>query len=141
MIRPHHRDGHRQRGFVVPMAGADPSSRARTLAEAYRRFGEVDAAGTSPLHARVALALSGSDEALGALAAAPARRRNPAAILAALHDLVLAGRAPALAAAYATGDGDVAAGAAIDTVLRMTDAVVTIAGRRRTQTLQTTRCA
>jgi len=29
--------------------------RPRTLAEVYRRFGEVDAAGTSPLYERVAL--------------------------------------------------------------------------------------
>jgi hypothetical protein len=36
----------------------------------------------------------------------------------ALHDLALAGRAPALAAAYAAADGDAAAGAAIDTLLR-----------------------
>ena len=39
-------------------------------------------------------------------------------ILAALHDLALAGRAPALAAAYAAADGDAAAGAAIDTLLQ-----------------------
>jgi hypothetical protein len=38
-------------------------------------------------------------------------------ILAALHDLALAGRAPGLAAAYAAADGDVAAGAAIGTLL------------------------
>ena len=53
-----------------------------------------------------------------AIAAAPARRRQPALVLAALHDLALAGRAPALAAAYAAGDGEAAAGAAIDTLLR-----------------------
>jgi hypothetical protein len=53
-------------------------------------------------------------------------------ILAALHDLALAGRAPALAAAYADGDGGAAAGAAIDMLLEMTDAVVALAGRRPT---------
>jgi hypothetical protein len=104
--------------------------RARALAQAYRHFGEVDAAGTSPLYHRVAVALSESGEALRAIEAAPARRRQPAVILAALHDLALAGRAPALAAAYAAGDGDAAAGAAIDTLLRMTDSVVAIAARR-----------
>ena len=36
---------------------------ARTLAQLYRRFGEVDAAETSPLYERVAVALSESDEA------------------------------------------------------------------------------
>jgi hypothetical protein len=72
-------------------------ARARTLAQVYRHFGEVDAAGTSPLYERVAVALSESDEALRAIEAAPARKRHPTVILAALHDLALAGRAPALA--------------------------------------------
>ena len=113
----------------------------RTLAEVYRHFSEFDAAGTSPLYARVAVALSESDEALGAIAAAPARKRHPTVILAALHDLALAGRAPALAAAYADIDGDAAAGAAIDTLLRMTDAVVAIAVRRRVRGSETGHCA
>jgi hypothetical protein len=104
----------------------------RTLAQVYRHFGEVDAAGASPLYERIAVALSDSDEALGAIEAAPARKRHPTLILAALHDLALAGRAPALAAAYAAADGDAAASAAIDTLVRMTDSVVAIAVRRRT---------
>jgi hypothetical protein len=115
--------------------------RARTLAQVYRHFGEVDAAGTSPLSERVAVALSESDEALRAIEAASARKRHPAVILAALHDLALAGRAPALAAAYAAADGDAAAGAAIDTLLRMTGSVVAIAVRRKTRTDETGRCA
>jgi hypothetical protein len=115
--------------------------RARTLAEVYRRFGEAEATGTSPLYERVAVALSESDGALRAIAAAPARKRHPTVILAALHDLALAGRAPALAAAYAAADGDAAAGAAIDTLLRMTDAVVSTAARRPVRTDVTGRCA
>jgi hypothetical protein len=107
----------------------------------YRCFGEVDAAETSPLYERVAVALSESDEALRAIEAAPAHKRHPTVILAALHDLALAGRAPALAAAYAAADGDAAAGAAIDTLLRTTDSVVAIAGRRQTQTAESGRCA
>jgi len=91
------------------------------LADAYRRFSEVSAA-TSPLYERVALALSVSDEALGAIATTG--KRPPAAVLAALHDLALAGRAPALAAAYAARDADAAASAAIDTLLRTTDLTV-----------------
>ena len=104
--------------------------RARTLAQVYRHFGEVDAAGTSPLYERVAVALSESEEALRAIEAAPSRKRHPTVILAALHDLALAGHAPALAAAYAAADGDAAASAAIDTLLRMTDAVAAVAVRR-----------
>ncbi len=114
---------------------------ARPLAEVYRRFAELDAAGASPLYGRVAVALSQSSEALRAIDTAPARKRNPRVILAALHGLALAGRAPALAAAYAAADGDAAADAAIDTLLRMTDEVVAIAGRRQPQTFETGRCA
>src|SRR5438132_13506411 len=129
-------------GMAGPTAGsAVPVGRARTLAEVYRHFGEVVAAGTSPLYERVAVALSESGEALRAIEAAPARRRHPRVILAALHDLALAGRAPALAAAYAAADGDAAAGAAIDTLLRMTGSVVAIAVRRQTRTNETGRCA
>ena len=115
--------------------------RARTLAQVYRHFGEVDAAGASPLYERVTIALSESGEALRAIEAAPVRKRHPTVILAALHDLALAGRAPALAAAYAAADGDAAADAAIDTLRRMTDSVAAIAARRRTQTYGTLRCA
>jgi hypothetical protein len=55
---------------------AAPARRARTLAQVYRHFGEVDAAETSPLYERVAVALSESDEALGAIEAAPALQRR-----------------------------------------------------------------
>lgn len=115
--------------------------KARTLAEVYRHFGAVDAAGTSPLYEHIAMALSESGEALRAIEAAPARKRHPRVILAALHDLALAGRAPALAAAYAAADGDAAAEAAIDTLLRMTDSVVAVAVRRQPRTDETGRCA
>ena len=117
------------------------SGRGRTLAQEYRHFGEVDAAGTSPLYGRVAIALSESDEALRAIAAVPARRRRPTVILAALHDLALAGRAPALAAAYAAGDGDAASGAAIDTLVAMTDSIIATAVRRPARAGETGRYA
>jgi hypothetical protein len=107
----------------------------------YRHFGEVDAAETSPLYERVAVALSESEEALRAIETAPARKRHPTMILAALHDLALAGHAPALAAAYAAADGEAAADAAIDTLLRMTDSVVAIVVRRKKRTSETGRCA
>jgi hypothetical protein len=116
-------------------------ARHRTLAAVYRRFGEAEAAGTSPLYERVAVALSESAEALRAIEAAPARKRHPTVILAALHDLALAGRAPALAAAYAAADGEAAAGAAIDALLEMTGSVAAIAERRRPRTDETGRFA
>jgi hypothetical protein len=107
----------------------------------YRHFAEVDAAGTSPLYERVAIALSESDAALRAIETAPARRRHPAVILAALYDLALAGRAPALAAAYAAADRTAAAAAAIDTLRTMTGSIVAIAARRPLRADQTGRYA
>jgi hypothetical protein len=118
-----------------------PAGRGRTLAQRYRQFGEVDVADSSPLHARVAVALGESAEALRAIEAVPARKRHPPVVLAALHDLALAGRAPELAAAYAAGDGDAAARAAIDTLLRMTDAVAAVAAQRKPRAVETGRCA
>jgi hypothetical protein len=120
---------------------AVPAGSARPLAQLYRHFGEVDAAETSPLYGRVAVALSESDEALRAIEAAPVRKRHPTVILAALHDLALAGRAPELAAAYAAGDADAAASAAIDTLLSLTASVVAIAVRRQVKTNETGRSA
>ena len=83
----------------MPGASGVRAGGARSVAEVYRRFGEVQAAGASPLSARVASALSESNAALGAIETVPARKRHPRMILAALHDLALAGCAPALAAA------------------------------------------
>jgi hypothetical protein len=114
---------------------------ARTLAQVYRRFGAVDAAGTSPLYERIAVVLSESGPALRAIEAMPARKRHPTVILAALHDLALSGRAPALAAAYAAADGDAAAAAAIDTLLHRPDSVVATAGRRPLRPDETGRAA
>jgi hypothetical protein len=93
------------------------------------------------IHERVAAALIGSDEARRALEAAPPRARRPAVVLAALNDLAIAGRAPALAAAYAARDGHAAATAAVDTLVRSTDEVVAVAVRRRPHTVDTDRCA
>ena len=112
----------------------------RPLPETYRAFGEA-VAGTSPLSGRIAVALSGSAEAMRALEAAPARARRPAVVLAALHDLALAGRAPALAAAYAAGDGEACAAAAIDTLLGTTAPLPAMAVRRTPRTDGTGSCA
>jgi hypothetical protein len=107
-------------------------NRARTLAHVYRHFDEVGTARTSPLYRCLAIALGGSDEALRATEAASARKRHPSVILDAPHDPALAGRA-----AYAAADGDAAAGAAIDTLLELTDLVAAIARRRPVRTVGT----
>ena len=124
------------------MSAPTAASRApRALAEVYRRFAAAEAAGPAPLYERVGVGLSESDEALRAIELAPARKRHPAVILAALHDLALDGRAPALAAAYAAADGAAAADAAIGTLLQMTDEVVAVAVRRPVRSNETGRCA
>ena len=150
--RPSSRSPTRARWYR-PRARSSPPSPARAsscaspaegrigavsgLAQVYRRF----AGAASPLYERVAVALSECDAALRAIEAAPARKRQPAVILAALHDLALAGSAPALAAAYAAADGDAAAAAAIDTLLSDTAAVVAVAARRPVRANETGRCA
>ena len=63
----------------------------RTLAQVYQQFGP----------------------ALRVLGTMQPSRRHPAVVLAALDDLALSGRAAELAAAYAAGDGDAAAAAAV----------------------------
>ncbi|MGY1802442.1 DUF2332 domain-containing protein [Blastococcus sp. SYSU D00922] len=113
----------------------------RTPAQVYRRYAEQQAAGGSPLLGRLAVALSGSEAALRALEALPPRRRQPAAVFAALQDLALAGHAPALASALASADADASARAAIDALVGMADAVATLVARRRPQTVDTARCA
>jgi hypothetical protein len=115
-------------------------TRGRSLSEVFRQFA-AGAAGASPLNECVAVALSRSDEALRALEAAPARARRPVAVLAALHDLALAGRAPTLSSAYAAGDAEAAAGAAVDLLVSRTDEVVAVAVRRRPVTWELERCA
>ncbi|HEY5821470.1 MAG TPA: DUF2332 domain-containing protein [Propionibacteriaceae bacterium] len=115
--------------------------RARTLAEVYRHFGEVEAGAGSPMYGRVAVAFSESAAALAAISTVPAHKRQPALILAALHDLALAGQAPALAEAYAAGDDDTAVEAAIDTMVNRTEVVVALVARRTVRTTETARCA
>ena len=127
------------RGTAAP--AAEPSRRRPDLAASFRRLAEQHAAGGSPLHARTALALAASAEALRALQILPARQRQPALVLAVLHDLALAGRAPALAAAYGDDDAEAAAVAAVATMLELTGAVAATAARRRLRSDGTGPCA
>ncbi|MCZ2829139.1 DUF2332 domain-containing protein [Modestobacter sp. VKM Ac-2986] len=118
---------------------AHPTGPTAAIAATLRRY--AGAAGTSPLDRRTALALGGSPAALHALAALPARRRSPALVLAALHDLALAGRAPALAAAHAVADGAATADAAVATLLDLTGAVAATVAHRSPATMALARCA
>ncbi len=104
-----------------------PHGRTGTVGPALARL--ADAPQTSPLHRQVAGALSRSDAVVRRLEAAAAR--DPAVLLAALHDRALAGAAPALAAAYAAGDGGLAGRTAVDLLLHGTGEVLAVASRRR----------
>ena len=120
---------------------------ARTLAQVYRRFAEAEPRRPVTAVQAVALALSESDEALRAIETAPPRKRNP-------------DRDPGRAARprprrtrpgasrrlrHSRADADDAATlpprAAIDTLLRMTDAVAAIAVRRPVRADETGRHA
>ena len=120
---------------------AERAGRQLTLAEAYRRFGATDVKGSSPLYERVADAIASSVEALRVVESAPAHKRHPTLILAALHDQVLQGEAPVLADAYASNDLDAVGAAAVDALVAHADAVVATASRRQTQTNETGRGA
>ncbi|GAA1553544.1 hypothetical protein GCM10009804_08120 [Kribbella hippodromi] len=62
--------------------------------------------------------------------------RQPAGVLAGLHELVLSGRAPRLAAAYAALDVDAAVTAAIEVLTNMPGAVAEIAARRQVRSFE-----
>ncbi len=106
----------------VPSGGA-----ARPLDQVFHRFGLVGTG--SSMYRHLAEAVGRSADAVRALESLPSRARQPAVVLAALHDLALVGRAPALAAAYADGDPDAAAAAAVDLLRRRVETVASVVGR------------
>nr|WP_269328823.1 DUF2332 domain-containing protein [Kineosporia babensis] len=109
------------------------------MPEAYLRAAEVAQAENAPLYEQVARALGESPEAMQVLE--PAAQRGPSAVLAALHDRALAGRAPELARAYAEGDAPAAGRAAVQTLLGSIEEVIATAGRRPVLTKENGRCA
>ncbi|MBA2610045.1 MAG: DUF2332 domain-containing protein [Actinobacteria bacterium] len=115
--------------------------RAMSLSGAYRHFGQTDAGASSPLYESVAVAIADSPDALAVVEQAPPLKRHPTVILAALHDQVLRGNAPELAAAFAARDGAAAAVAAVDALVDLADDIVATATLRQTQTNETGRCA
>jgi hypothetical protein len=70
------------------------------LGAVWRHFAEHEAAGYSPLYAAIANAAGADDELLEVVASAPPSSQYPLLTLAAVHDLVLAGASPSLAAVY-----------------------------------------
>ena len=120
---------------------AERAGRQLTLAEIYRHFGETDVRESSPLYEAVSVAIADSDAALAAIETVEPLKRHPTVILAALHDVVLQGGAPALAAAYAERDASTAGALAVAALVAHIDAVRATAELRQTQTNETGRCA
>ena len=104
------------------------------LAERFSHFATVDCHGTSQLYETVAAAIAESPDALAVIARAPERKQHPTVIMAALHDLVLQGRAPDLARAYDARDCDAARDLAPRALVALADDVVALATLRQTQT-------
>lgn len=72
----------------------------------WREFVAAEASRYSPLYTAIVEAAAADEELLALVASAPASSHYPLVILAAVHDLVLAGELPELAAVY-RGDGPV----------------------------------
>ena len=70
------------------------------LAAWWRWFSESECRGYSPLYERICDTVADSDDVLDRLTSLPVHARQPNMLLAAVHDLVLRGGAPALADHY-----------------------------------------
>jgi hypothetical protein len=91
-------------GTAAAAGGPVASDPPGALAARFSRFAEREATGACPLYERLARAIAGDADLLRLAASARAGQPVPNLFLAAVHCLVLQGRAPALAPFYA-GDG------------------------------------
>jgi hypothetical protein len=105
------------------MLGADPT---RTVAENYRRFGRISAAGKSPLYQELCEGVAADQEVLRFLSRQPPAKRQPNLLLAGTRFLF------GLQSSYA---------AFRETVLRHQDELAELLNSRRTQTNEPGRCA
>lgn len=115
------------------------------LSALLRRFGHDDCS-QEPLYAALSEALASDERALALLAEAPPEQRKPNLLFAALHERVLAGAAPELAAYYLSGGGarppDAGLPAALQACLaREWPVLVDHLRHRATQTNEVARCA
>jgi hypothetical protein len=76
------------------------------LADLWRWFGQEQCHGYSPLYERICGGVADDREILELVAGAPSPAHMPLTLLAAVHDIVLRGRAPELADIYAGRVGD-----------------------------------
>ncbi len=118
--------------------------------ERFERLARVECAQRSPLWASVCVAVAGDEETLELMLCAPEHQRRPSLLLAAIHDLLLAGTDHELAAYVPTvapsadparGDTDRAGALALDFCREHRDAVARILATRSTQTNEVNRAA
>lgn len=117
------------------------------LPELRRRFADFSRTclPRAPLYSRLGAGVAGDPDVAGLMLAAPAEQHNPPLLFAALHDLVLGGTAPELAAFYpnltpATVPGDPYP-VFRATALAHRDEVRAMLATRHTQTNEVGRCA
>jgi len=68
------------------------------LRASFERLARVECVPRAPVYARICRAVAGNDEALALVMSAPIGQRRPSLLLAAIHDLLLAGAEHELAA-------------------------------------------
>lgn len=115
------------------------------LSALLRRFGR-DECGHEPLYAALCGVAAEDDRALALLAEAPPEQRKANLLLAALHERVLAGAAPELAAYYPSAGGERVPNGGLATALRVClerewPALVDHLRHGATQTNEVARCA
>ncbi len=76
------------------------------LSEGFRRFGTLEARGSSPLYALLASELADRPDVLAVLEAADPRQRRPNLLFAAVHDVLLSGVEHELSDYYPSAGGD-----------------------------------
>lgn len=113
----------------------------KALSDSWRIFSANECRGYSDLYEQITLAVADSDEVLEFLLTLPAHTHQPNMLLAAVHDRVLQGVEPAIAAIYAGDEqGDIGA-MFIDSVLRSRDELAHVMLNRFVQTNEIGRVA
>lgn len=111
------------------------------LASWWRWFGESECREYSPLYEQISHAVANTPELLDRLLELPGHTQQPNMLLAAIHDRVLQGLAPKVAAAYHGGDSSHVGDDFVAEALAEWDTLVPTLLERRTQTNEIGRVA
>ncbi|GAC1597486.1 MAG: DUF2332 domain-containing protein [Acidimicrobiales bacterium] len=111
------------------------------LAAWWRAFSDSECRGYSALYERISATVATTDSVLNRLLSIPSHAQQPNMLLAAVHDLVLRGGAPALAERYKGGTVDDVGRIFVDLVMDAWDELVPVLEVRRTQTNEIGRVA